>query len=225
MPLMKTTISILIFMLSVLSLSAERVIRVIYFQGPSDAPREAFLYGTTGNFAKVKLPRHNTSDEVVLPDSGEDFVLLPRELPPETLPPSNAPKVKIPIDWELSVLLVLSDSSNPVLPLKVQPINASDSVFGPGEIYWVNLTEIAIGGMVGDTKLVVSPRSVKITSSPKKERGDYRVLIDCVTPGESKRRWLVRQTWRHAPTARNIVFIQPLDPPRIASLYTVSFYE
>jgi len=221
---MKTTILILIFMLSILSLSAERVIRVIYYQGPGDAPREAYLYGTSGNFAKVKLPRHNTSDAVELPDNGEQFILLPQELPPETLPPIDAPTVTIPSDWELSVLLVLTDSNNPVLPIKVQPINASASVFGPGEIYWVNLTEIAVGGMIGDTKLVVKPRSVKITGSPKTESGDYPVLIDSVTPGTNTRRWLVRQTWRHSPNARQIVFIQPLDPPRIASLYTVTFY-
>lgn len=219
---MKTSILILISLFASLKVSA-REIRVIYFQGEHDAPREAFLYGSSGNFVKIKLPRYNSSDAFELPDNGEQFIFLPQQLPPETPPPSDAPVVNIPLNWKLTFLLVMTDPDNSVLPIKTQPINASATVFAPGEIYWINLTEITVGGKVGEANLLVKPRSVKVTSSPKTESGDFPVLIDCVASGTTDRRWLLRQTWRHNPTVRQVVFIQPLDAPRIASLYTISF--
>lgn len=227
---MKALLTILGFILLTPLILGAREVRLIYYKGPSEAPREAFLYGASGQFVQVRLPRSNASDAYELPDNGENFILLPEELPPTQLPPevplpAGAPIVNIPLDWSLTLLLVIEDKSNPIFPVKVQPINASDSVFGPGQTYWINLTDIFVGGTVGDTRMVIKPRSMVITEPPREDRGDYKVVIDSVTPGENKRRWLVRQTWRHSPEARQLVFIHPLEPPRIASLYSISFYD
>ena len=222
---MKQLFLSLTLLLLTLSATAERTVRILYYQAPQDAPREAFLYGSSGKHVDVRFPRWNLSDKITLPDSGEDFILLPQLLAEDVPPPVNAPRIRIPLNWELTVLLILPDANNPILPVRVQTINASASVFSPGELYWVNLTDIAVGGMIGESKLLMKPRSTQILKAPKQENGDYPVLIDCATPGESKRRWLVRQTWRHNSNARQLVFVQPLDPPRIASLHSVTFYD
>jgi len=222
---MKQLLLSLTVLLLTLSASAERKVRILYYQAPQGAPREAFLYGSSGQYVDVRFPRWNLSDKVTLPDSGEQFILLPEQLAEDVQPPAGAPRIHIPLGWELTVLLILPDANNPVLPVRVQTINASASVFGPGELYWVNLTDIAVGGLIGESKLLMKPRSTQIMKAPKQENGDYPVLIDCATPGENKRRWLVRQTWRHNSNARQLVFVQPLDPPRIASLHSVTFYQ
>lgn len=222
---MKQLLLCLTLLLSALGASAERTVRLLYFQAPPDAPRKAFLYGSSGQYVDVRFPRWNLSDKVTLPDSGEQFILLPEPLAEDEPPPASAPRILIPLGMELTVLLIFPDANNPILPIRVQTINASASVFGPGELYWVNLTDIAVGGMIGERKLLMKPRSTQIMQAPKQENGDYPVLIDCATPGENKRRWLVRQTWRHNANARQLVFIQPLDAPRIASLHSVTFYD
>jgi hypothetical protein len=205
--------------------SAERVVRSIYYQGSEDAPRKAFLYGVSGKHVEVTFPRSNISDAVKLPDGGENFFLVPEVLPEDGVIPKNAPRVGIPKAWTLSALLISKDASNPVLPVRATPVNMSDSVFKPGEMLWINLTDITVGGRIGDTKLLLKPKSNGLLKTPKSERGDYPVVIDCLIPGDKKTRWLVRQTWRHNPRARQLVFVQPLEPPRIATLHSVSFYE
>jgi hypothetical protein len=205
--------------------SAERVVRSIYYQGSDDAPRKAFLYGVSGKHVEVNFPRSNISDAVELPDGGEIFSLLPAILPEDGAIPKNAPQVGIPKDWKLSALLISKDEGNPVLPVRATPVNMSDSVFRPGEMLWINLTDIMVGGKIGDTKLLLKPKGTELLKAPKSERGDYPVVIDCLIPGDKETRWLVRQTWRHTPRARQLVFVQPLEPPRIATLHSVSFYE
>lgn len=197
----------------------------MYYQGAEDAPTKAFLYGMSGKYIEIPFPRSNMSDAFEIPDDGEDFLLLPEILAEDEDPPTDAPRVRIPNNWTHTALLLAPDKDNSVLPVRAQPINASASVFGLGEILWINLTDIAVGGQIGDRKLLLKPQSSELMKAPKGERGDYSVVIDCVVPGERKLRWLVRQTWRHNPNARQLVFVQPLEPPRIASLYSVSFYD
>lgn len=223
---MKTFLLLPFFLIALATLvSAERVVRSIYYQGADDAPRKAFLYGVSGKHVEVAFPRMNISDAVELPDAGEQFFLVPEILPKDEAIPKNAPRVSIPKSWTLSALLISKDVANSVLPVQAFPINMSESVFKPGEMLWINLTDITVGGKIGDAKLILMPKATKLLKAPKGERGDFPVLIDCLIPGDKKTRWLVRQTWRHNPDARQLVFIQSLEPPRIATLHSVSFYK
>jgi hypothetical protein len=204
---------------------AKRNVRVIYHGAPANAPEKAFLYGASGKFAPVDLRRYEVTENIALPDNGEQFILLPKMLPADKPAPANAPKVTIPVDWDLCVLLVITDPSNKTFPIRIQPVNASASVFAPGEIYWVNLSEIAVGGKVGEQNLLLKPKTTVLMPAPKKEKGDFYVKLDSLTRGEEKSRWFVRKSWRHNARTRQIVFVIPKDPPELAALYVVSFYE
>lgn len=206
------------------SLSAKRTFQVIYYPAPASAPKQAVMYGESRQFCPVNLTRYNLSDKQNLPDNGEIFALLPQQIKADEIVPQTAPRFQIPSTWERCVLLISHDPNNTSLPIKVHPINASASVFGPGECYWINLSDAMLGGRIGEQTLLVKPRSTTITSSVAKTISDYPVLIDCALPGDEKRRQLVRQIWRHNPRLRKLVFIQPMDPPRVASLYCADFY-
>ena len=206
------------------SLSAKRTFQVIYYPAPASAPKQAVMYGESGQFSPVKLTRFNLSNKQKLPDNGETFALLPRQINTDETLPQTAPRFQIPSAWEQCVLLISHDPNNTSLPIKVHPINASASVFGPGECYWINLSDAMVGGTIGEQTLLVKPRSMTITSAAAKTISDYPVLIDCALPGDQQRRQLVRQTWRHNPRMRKLVFIQPMDPPKVASLYCADFY-
>jgi len=205
--------------------AAERMVRTIYYRGAEEAPRKAFLYGLSGKYIEVPFPRSNISDAMKLPDGGGEFILMPKILAEGEEFPTDAPRVLIPTNWDLTALLISPDPANKQFPIRAQPVNASPSVFGPGEMLWINLSQITVGGQIGNRKLLLKPDTSELMKSPATEGGDYPVYIDCVVPGERKLRWLVRQTWRHLPTARQLVFVQPLPPPQIATLHSVAFYD
>ena len=203
----------------------ERFVRILYHQAPENAPKSGFLYGSSGKFINVSFPRWNMSDKFTLPDNGEQFYFFPKKLADDMPIPANAPRVQINKTWDQAILLVIPDTENPILPIRLQSINASASVFGFGEIYWINLTDLAIGGLIGDRKLIIKPRSKLIMKTPKQTNGDYAVKVDYLIPGENRPKWLLRQTWSHNIYARQLVFINKSNQAEVPSLFSVVFYR
>lgn len=196
-----------------------RPVRILYYQAPETAPTEANLYVGVESFGKVDLPRSNFSETFEIPRGDIELSFLPGPLGPRQKLPERAPVAKIPEAWEKVLILVFQNDRNPIMPIRVQPINASDDVFGPGSIYMINFSEIGIAGDLGDQKLQLKPKSVKVVKSPISQDGFYTAKLDAyVAVGEKPRRF-IKQMWQHQSDTRQVLFILPKPAPRYATYY------
>lgn len=195
--------------------------RILYYGAPKDAPETAFVHQKGSKVQEVPLPRNNFSESFELGAGALRLAFFPSESLEEIENPEAAPFLDIPEGWGKVLILVFEDPDNTLLPIRLKAINANDNQFGPGDLYFVNFSKRTIFGMVGDEKMNLKPEGTTIVSSPRKARGDYNVQLDSVK-GEEKgsRRWLLRQTWRHQPSVRRVVFAIPLPAPRNIKLYS-----
>ena len=199
--------------------SAERVARIMYYGASKAAPRTAFFYDEKGTSQAVELGRHHFSDSFEIPSGDIVLKFVSKELPDDQLPPETAPELKIPKKWKKVLIMVSEDLENAVFPVTLNAIDASDDVFGPGELLFINFSEIGVFGMVGDKKLVLKPQATAVISNPASKREDYYVQLDSVESTIETRRWFLRQRWRHQPKQRYVAFIIPMPKPRVAKIY------
>ncbi|MGJ8650352.1 MAG: hypothetical protein ACSHX4_08325 [Opitutaceae bacterium] len=196
-----------------------RPVRILYYQAPSGAPTEANIYVGAAPLGKIDLPRSNFSGTFEIPRGDILLSFLPAPLGPQEKMPERAPAAKIPETWDKVLLLVFENDRNPIMPIRVQPINASDDVFGPGSIYMVNFSDIGIAGAIGDKELQLKPKSVKIIKDPIPQNGFYNAKLDAyIGKGEKPRRF-IKQMWQHEQNTRQILFIFPRPAPRYATYY------
>ena len=199
----------------------ERMARILYYGAPKDAPKKAFVHQGGKKVQEVVLERNNFSESFELGAGALRLMLLPSETLEEGPDAKAAPFLKIPENWNKVLIVVSEDSSNEVLPIRLQGINANKDQFGPGELLFVNLSERHVFGMVGEKKLQLASKGKTLISNPKKERGEYHVELDSIKGEDKKsRRWMLRQTWRHQPAVRRLIFVLPLPPPRNLKLYS-----
>lgn len=198
---------------------ADRPLRLLYFQAPANAPEEVCVYAAGAMVAESELPRHNFSDNVVIPKGDTVLHFLPTPLSEGEELPEKAPKVRIPEGWQKVLLLVAEDKGNSILPIRVKAINASDSVFGPGSIYMMNLSKIRIGGTIGDKNLDLRPGKVQILKNPISGNGFYPTkLYSIATPGARPQRF-IKQMWEKDGNTRQVLFILPKPAPQHATYY------
>jgi hypothetical protein len=191
----------------------------MYYGASKAAPKTAFSYDQSGASQAVKLGRHHFSDSFEIPSGDVVLKFVPKQLPDNQPVPETAPQLKIPKKWKKVLIMVSEDSGNAVLPIALNAIDASDNVFGPGELLFINFTDIGIFGVVGDKKLILKPNTSALISSPAQKREDYYVQLDSVESTIETRRWLLRQQWRHQPKQRYVVFVLPMPKPRVAKIY------
>jgi hypothetical protein len=201
------------------SVSAERVARIMYYGASKAAPKTAFAYDENGGSQAVELNRHHFSDSFEIPSGDIVLQFVSKELSEDQLIPETAPRLKIPKEWKKVLIMVSEDLENAVFPITLNAIDASDDVFGPGEILFINFSEIGIFGMIGDKKLVLKPQATAVISNPASKREDYYVQLDSVEGTIDTRRWFLRQRWRHQPKQRYVAFVIPMPKPRVAKIY------
>ena len=201
------------------SVSAERVARIIYYGASKAAPKTAVAYDESGASQAVKLGRHHFSDSFEIPSGDIVLTFVSKELPDDQPLPETAPRLKIPKGWKKVLIVVSEDMENAVFPITLNAIDASDNVFGPGELLFINFSDIGVFGMVGDKKLVLKPQATALISNPASKREDYYVQLDSVESTIETRRWLLRQRWRHQPKQRYVAFVLPMAKPRVAKIY------
>lgn len=218
--MLKTSLIVASCFFAALSVHADRVVRILYYDAPTDAPKSAFMYQGGEEAQQVSLPRRNFSKSFNLVEGDLRVSLLPAALPEDTPVPEAAPSINIPKDWEKVLILAFPDPSNQILPIRLKALDASDDVFGPGELLFINFAEVSIFGLVGEHKLLLHPETIKVISHPIPERGEYQIKLDSVKGDIESRRWLMRQTWRHQPNVRRVVFVLPLPAPRTVRLYS-----
>lgn len=133
--------------------------------------------------------------------------------------PKDAPSVKLPQGWHKALLLVFEDKSNPVMPIRIKGINASNDVFGPGSVYMMNFSELRIAGKVGDKDLDLKPKSFEIIKNPINKNGFYATKLFSAAKGDKKPRRFVKQMWQRDDDTRQVLFILPKPPPAFATYY------
>jgi len=199
---------------------AERPLRLLYFQAPADAPEDAFIFAGGKVVAETELPRHNFSNDIEIPKGDTVLHFLPQPLEEGSEVPQGAPRVKIPAGWQKVLLLIAADKGNSILPIRVKAINASDSAFGPGSIYMMNLSKIRVAGMVGDKKLDLRPNSIEILKNPISGNGFYPTKLYSVATSGAQPQRFIKQMWEKSDTTRQVLFILPKPAPQYATYYT-----
>jgi hypothetical protein len=145
------------------------------------------------------------------------LALLPAAPPAPAAPgaaipiPAGAPKVAIGEGSCDFYLIVSSDPSNKVAPVKMQVINADVSNFKRGQMLWCNLTNSKVGGKVGSRDLLIEPNSRLILDPPADRKEDYYVKIHFFPPGKEQSEPLCETNWTYDPRTRVVYFI--VNPP------------
>lgn len=184
----------------------QRTCRILYLDRPSTAPETMHLFDGSVS-REVDLPGMNLSKVYDLPKGEISLVLLPAPLAnPEELPP-GAPSTSVPESATDIYLLVMSDPSNKVAPVRLQVVDASAAKLSRGKTLWFNLTEHTVGGTLGTEKLVIKPMSRAVTDAPRKEAGDFPVNLGYRMKGKEHLYPICQTRWNHDPAARSLGFI------------------
>ncbi|MDP0492417.1 MAG: hypothetical protein Q7Q71_15320 [Verrucomicrobiota bacterium JB023] len=210
---------LLALVLLVTQAQAQRPVRILYFDAPTGAPSSAHLYAGSRLVSETELPRHNFTETIEVPGGNLTLSFLPGVLEEGDDVPASAPKVSVPEGWDKALLLVFEDEKNPVLPIRIKAIDASDDVFGPGSVYFVNFSGIRVGGNVGDKRLDLKPMSFEIIKNPVRENGYYPTRLFSINQEGERPRRFVKQMWEHNGSDRQLLFIIPKPAPVFASYY------
>lgn len=183
-----------------------RTCRILFLSAPDNAPKTIFLSDGT-SIQKVALPSMNLSD-VYLLGAGDVTLRMFTKPPAEGQPlPEQAPKVKVAEAVNDLYLLVASDPSNPIAPLRMQVIDANPANFRAGQMLWFNLTPFTVGGQVGTNKLNMKPNSRLIADAPASGYEDFPVRLGYLPAADKRAEPFCSTSWRHDPTVRSVVFV------------------
>jgi hypothetical protein len=193
------------------ALTAERSCRILFLNGPEDAPQKLHLFDGT-NSQEVELPRMNFSPVYQIHPDSLALALLPSPPPPPTASspptiPPGAPTATLSKSITDFYLIISSDPSNTIAPVRMQVINANTANFKRGQMLWYNLTENTVGGLVGSRRLLVKPNSRLILDAPANSLEDYPVNIHFQPPGKTRTEPLCETRWTHDPRSRSVFFI------------------
>ena len=185
---------------------ATRSCRIIFIKAPEDAPQTLQLFdGTTSQ--EVELPAMNLSQVYQVAPGAIHLRLLP-EAPIKTgeINPA-APGAKVAAEINDIYLLVASDTSNPVAPVKMSVINAGQEVFKNGQMLWFNLSDKSVGGQIGKQRLSIAPNARSVLDAPAGQSENYNVNLAFYISGDEKLHPLCETKWRHDPASRTVLFL------------------
>jgi len=205
--------------------AAKRTCRILFLSPPSEALRQFYLLdGVTSQ--EVEPGSMSFSPVYSLRPGDISLALLtsaPRARKAGALPaiPDGAPSIKLAAAITDFYLILSSDPSNSVAPVKIQVINADSTNFKRGQMLWYNLTDSKVDGILGSRKLLIQPNSRLVLDAPANGLEDYAVNIRFQPPGKSRTEPLCETRWTHDPRSRSVLFIlKPSDSfiPRILGI-------
>jgi hypothetical protein len=202
----------LAFLLLSLPCMGAKAMRVMYIAGGGTTLENCVLHDGTVSH-KVDLPRRNLTETLPFPDGELVLRALPKPLASGEAVPPDAPRVTIPESWTRCILIFMSDPSNKVLPVKIIPVEASDTKMPLGHTLLFNCTQATIRGKFGNVVVTCKPGDSTDIKPPRQDSGDYDVAIDCFYPGETLVKPVCRSTWNHNPSVKQFLFATP-DPHR-----------
>lgn len=185
---------------------AARTCRILFLMRPPDAPKTLQLFdGSTSQ--PVELPRMNFSMVYQIAPGALTLRLLP-EAPakPEDIPRA-APSVTVAENISDFYLLVASDPTNPVAPVRMSVVDAGRSLFKDGQMLWFNVSDKSVGGQVGKQRLAIAPNGRTLMEAPADAKGEYAVDLAYRTADDSKLHPICETKWRHDPSSRTVMFV------------------
>lgn len=184
----------------------ERTCRILFLEGPDSAPGVLHLFDGT-QAQEVELPRMNLSPVYQLPAGKLTLTLLPAAPADPANLPAGAPSVNIPDSVPDFYLLLTSDPSNAIAPVRMQVINAAADRLKRGQMLWFNLTNLEVGGRVGSEKLLAPPRSTVTLNPPASGARNYPVDLAYRMPDKETVYPICETQWLHDPRSRSLAFI------------------
>lgn len=194
--------------------AGQRSCRILFLQRPAEAPEKLYLFDGTGA-TEVELPRMNFSPTYGISAEASAVVLLAAPPADPKAIPAGAPMAALPASIRDFYLIVTHAPDNPVVPVRLQVIDASAEKLKAGEMLWFNLTGNAISGQLGSQQLVLAPQSRKVIGAPANSRGDYGVNLSFRIPDDPRDRPLCQTQWRHDPRSRTVYFVVMAPESRI----------
>ncbi len=184
----------------------ERTCRVLFLDGPDDAPEKLQLFDGV-KCREIDLPRMNFSKVYRLPAGPLNLRLLASIPADPAKLPAGAPAATVAEGVLDFYLLLSSDPANTVAPVRMQVINAGADKLKPGQMLWFNLTKNTVGGSLGSENLLIRPNARVTVDAPARGDGDYPVKLAFQLPGNKQLYPLCETKWRHDPRSRSLAFI------------------
>lgn len=183
-----------------------RTVRFLFLNAPAGAPAALHLFDGRAS-REVELPRMNLSDPYPVPAGPLRLRLLgkPAASPEEV--PAKAPSIVLPAEVIDAYLLVSSDPSNTVAPVRVQVVDARQGGFRNGQILWFNLTPHEVAGRIGVGKVALKPRSSVVSDAPAQGRESYPVVLSYKPAGDDRIHPICETSWLHDPRSRKLAFV------------------
>ncbi len=197
----------------------DRTCRLVFPGAPEGAPDKLQLHDGKTSQA-VELPGMNLSPVYHLAPGPIVVRLLPAPPAEGTEIDPAAPQATVGEAVTDFLLLVLSDPSNPVAPVKLQVIDGTAAKFKAGQMLWFNLSPNAVKGTIGSQALALEPDATATMEAPVEQRGDFPVSLSYRRPGDEKLYPLCEATWLHEPSVRTlfVILAQPeTRVPRVLS--------
>ncbi len=183
-----------------------RTCRLLFLGAPENAPEKLQLFDGK-NSQEVDLPKMNLSQVYHLPAGALTLRMLSAApASPEDVSP-DAPMAVIPEAMMDFYLLINTDSTNKIAPVKIQVIDADSTKFKKGQMMWFNLTEYSVGGQVGGEELAMKANTRVILNAPAGKTEDYNVKLTYVMPGERQFNPLFEGKWTYDSRTRTILFV------------------
>ena len=183
-----------------------RTCRIVFPERPQDAPKVAYLF-TGSKSLSVTLPSMNFSEVIELPNGEITIAMTPHEISDPKLLPPGAPLLKIPETVKDFYIIIVPDNKNPLVPVKMNLVNAGEEKFNPGETLWYNFTENRIFAKLGSNDMSVAPNSRVITKSPVSENSYYTARFANQVLGKADIEPITEQSWWHDTKSRHLGFI------------------
>ena len=185
---------------------AARTCRILFLGAPDGAPEKLHLFDGEKS-QPVELPQMNLSPVYQLPAGALVLRMLPAPpADPKAVSP-EAPKAALGEAVTDFFILVSSDPSNNITPVKMRIIDVSGSKLPRGHMLWFNLTPNTVGGQVGSRKLVSQPNSRTVLGAPASATEDYQVNLNFRMPGNEHLYPLCETKRLHDPSSRTLFFI------------------
>jgi hypothetical protein len=183
-----------------------RTCRILFIAPAAGAPEKVFLTDGASS-QEVELPTGNLSPVYKL-GTGNITLRLFSKLPadPKDLP-AGAPSAAVSETVTDCYLLIASDPSNKVSPLKMQVVDTGGAVFGAGDLMWFNTSKFEVGGRLGSADFRVKPNSRTVVNPGVSGYDSFPVKIG-YSPGAGKPAApLCTTVWQSDPSARTLVFV------------------
>ena len=184
----------------------DRTYRIIFPDRPGNAPKSAFLFdGTTSR--KVLLPSMNFSEVLKLPAGELELGLTANPVSSSYELPERTPSVTIPESVNDFHLIVLSDPENPVLPVRILPVEADGFQLVAGRMLWINLSKHTVKGTLGDQPIFLPVGSSVLGEAPLPASGYYKASFTYQPEPGSEFVPMMEKSWWHDSKSSGLAFI------------------